>query len=158
MAEVVDITENTEGAAHIVDLNGEFRFKVDAKGRMSLPAKFRKVLSTDLVVTRNPKDECLYVFEPRGFNAWVAEVFEDKFGKYDSSNDLHVRLRRKLKARAKDVEVDGSGRIMLPTEAREATDIDKDVVVVGNTGYFEIWDAKRYDAVDDETDLGLLFD
>ena len=29
---------------------------------------------------------------------------------------------------------------------------------MGNTGYFEIWDAKRYDAVDDETDLGLLFD
>ena len=143
MAEVVDTTESTEGAAHIVDLNGEFRFKVDAKGRMSLPAKFRKVLSTDLVVTRNPKDECLYVFEPRGFNAWVAEVFEDKFGK--------------LKARAKDVEVDGSGRIMLPTEAREATDIDKDVVVVGNTGYFEVWDAKRYEAQDDDTDLGVLF-
>ena len=36
--------------------------------------------------------------------------------------------------------------------------IDTDVVIVGNTGYFEIWDAKRYDAVDDETDLGLLFD
>ena len=43
-------------------------------------------------------------------------------------------------------------------EQREAVGIDKEVVVVGNTGYFEIWDAKRYDAVDDETDLGLLFD
>ena len=41
---------------------------------------------------------------------------------------------------------------------RQAVGIDKEVVVVGNTGYFEIWDAKRYDAVDDETDLGLLFD
>ena len=36
--------------------------------------------------------------------------------------------------------------------------IEKDVVVVGNTGYFEIWDAKRYDRVDEDTDLGLLFD
>ena len=84
-------------------------------------------------------------------------MFEDKFEKFDRTNDLHVRLRRKLKARAKDVEVDGSGRIMLPTEAREATDIDKDVVVVGNTGYFEVWDAKRYEAQDDDTDLGVLF-
>ena len=45
----------------VVDLNSAYRHKVDAKGRMSLPASFRKVLSTDLVVTRNPKDECLYV-------------------------------------------------------------------------------------------------
>ena len=141
----------------VVDLNSAYRHKVDAKGRMSLPASFRKVLSTDLVVTRNPKDECLYVFEPAAFNNWVARVFEDKFEKYDATNDLHVRLRRKLKSRAADVSIDASGRIMISAEQREAVGIDKDVVVVGNTGYFEIWDAKRYDAVDDETDLGLLF-
>lgn len=141
----------------VVDLNSAYRHKVDAKGRMSLPASFRKVLSTDLVVTRNPKDECLYVFEPAAFNNWVASVFEDKFEKYDATNDLHVRLRRKLKSRAADVSIDASGRIMISAEQREAVGIDKDVVVVGNTGYFEIWDAKRYDAVDDETDLGLLF-
>ncbi|MBS5749533.1 MAG: hypothetical protein KHW47_08380, partial [Actinotignum schaalii] len=82
----------------VVDLNSAYRHKVDAKGRMSLPATFRKVLSTDLVVTRNPKDECLYVFEPEAFNAWVAGVFEDKFEKFDRTNDLHVRLRRKLKS------------------------------------------------------------
>ncbi len=46
-----------------VDLNGEFRFKVDAKGRVALPAKFRKVLSKDLVVTLELGDECAYVFE-----------------------------------------------------------------------------------------------
>ncbi len=147
MAEEVDI----------VDLNGEFRHKVDVKGRVSLPAAFRKVLSTDLVVTPNPKDECLYVFEAPEFNKWVAKAFEDKFGKYDSSNDLHVRLRRKLKSRAKAVEVDGAGRIMLSADQRDAADIGKDVVVVGNTGYFEVWDAKRYDQEDGEIDLSLLF-
>ena len=132
----------------VVDLNSAYRHKVDAKGRMSLPASFRKVLSTDLVVTRNPKDECLYVFEPDAFNAWVAGVFEDKFEKFDRTNDLHVRLRRKLKSRAADVSIDAAGRIMISAEQREAVGIDKEVVVVGNTGYFEIWDAKRYDATD----------
>ena len=78
--------------------------------------------------------------------------------KFDRTNDLHVRLRRKLKSRAADVSIDAAGRIMISAEQREAVGIDKEVVVVGNTGYFEIWDAKRYDAVDDETDLGLLFD
>ncbi len=141
----------------VVNLNGAYRHKVDAKGRMSLPASFRKVLSTDLVVTRSPKDECLYVFEPEGFNNWVESVFVDKFGKYDSTNDLHVALRRKLKARAVDVSIDASGRIMLSSDQRAHVDIDKDVVAVGNTGYFEIWDAKRYDQVDEDTDLSLLF-
>lgn len=148
------MAEETE---KVVDLNSAYRHKVDAKGRMSLPATFRKVLSTDLVVTRNPKDECLYVFEPHGFNAWVAKVFVDKFGEFDDTNDLHLKLRRKLKSRAADVSIDASGRIMLSAEQREAVGIDKDVVVVGNTGYFEIWDAKRYDEVDDDTDLGMLF-
>ena len=141
----------------VVDLNSAYRHKVDAKGRMSLPASFRKVLSTDLVVTRNPRRVPLRV-EPEAFNAWVAGVFEDKFEKFDRTNDLHVRLRRKLKSRAADVSIDAAGRIMISAEQREAVGIDKEVVVVGNTGYFEIWDAKRYDAVDDETDLGLLFD
>lgn len=146
-----------DGVDNIVDLNGEFRYKVDAKGRMSLPASFRKVLSKDLVVTLNPQDQCLYVFESPSFNAWVAKLFQDKFGGFDDTNTAHVNLRRKLKARAKDVEVDASNRIMLPADQRGVVDIEKDVVVVGNTGYFEIWDAKRYDKVDDETDLGLLF-
>ena len=59
------------------------------------------------------------MFEPQAFNDWVAGVFEDKFEKYDRTNDLHVRLRRKLKARAADVSVDASGRIMISAEQRE---------------------------------------
>ena len=46
---------------------------------------------------------------------------------------------------------------MLSADQRAAAGIGKDVVVVGNTGYFEVWDAKRYDEQDDEVDLGLLF-
>lgn len=146
-----------EGLEKVVDLNSAYRHKVDAKGRMSLPASFRKVLAADLVVTINPKDECLYVFETAGFNAWVAKLFKDKFGEFDDTNDLHLKLRRKLKSRAVDVSVDASGRIMLSSDQRAAVGIEKDVVVLGNTGYFEIWDAKRYDQDDEEIDLGLLF-
>ena len=131
-----------EGIDKPVDMNGSYRHRVDAKGRMSLPAAFRKVLSADLVVTRNPKDECLYVFEPQAFEDW---------------NALHVGLRRKLKGRANNVSVDNAGRIGITAELRGAVGIDKDVVVLGNTGYFEIWDAKRFDEQDDDIDLSLLF-
>ena len=46
---------------------------------------------------------------------------------------------------------------MLTAELREAAGIDKDVVVVGNTGRFEIWDAKSYEQVDADIDLGLFY-
>lgn len=141
----------------VVDLNGVFRFKVDSKGRVALPAKFRKVLSKDLVVTLELKDECVYVFETPDFNDWVHKLFVDKFGEYKESDRMHVRLRSKLKARANDVEVDASGRIILPAEIRAAAGIDKEVVIVGDTGRFEIWDAKRYEQVDAEIDLGLFY-
>jgi len=45
---------------------------------------------------------------------------------------------------------------MLSADVRSAAGIDKEVVIVGNSGRFEIWDAKRYEQVDEEVDLGLL--
>lgn len=140
-----------------VDLFGEFRFKVDAKGRMALPSKFRKVLPKDLIVTREIEDECLYVFTPETFNDWVERLFEDRFGGYDASKRAHVMMRSKLKSRADEVETDASGRIMLKPELRMATNVMRDVVVVGNTGYFEIWDAETYDNVMADIDLSDFY-
>ena len=146
--EHVAATADTEGTSelpqHGVDLNGEFHFKVDGKGRMALPAKFRKVLSKDLVVTPELTNECVYVFETPDFNEWVEKLFIDRFGEYKESDREHV-------------EVDASGRIMLSPEVRAAVGIDKEVVVVGNTGRFEIWDADRFKAMSDEVDLGLFY-
>lgn len=157
MAKAEATEEEAVQPRRAVDLNGQHSFKVDAKGRVALPATFRKVLSKDLVVTREPKDECVYVFEKPDFNDWVDKLFEDRFGGYKESDPQHVKLRRKLKTRAYDVEVDASGRIMLSQDVRAAAGIDKDVVVAGNTGRVEIWDAKRFEQMDEEIDLGLLF-
>lgn len=166
MTKVVDSNDGVQaaeaagaaaGARPAFDFHGEYRFKVDDKGRVSLPSKFRKVISKDLVVTLNPDDECLWVFDPDEFNRWIDQLFVDSFGKYDSSNKQHIKLRSKLKRRSEDVQIDASGRIMLPAKMRGAVDIDKDVVIVGNTGYFEVWDAKRCDEADEDVDLDLLF-
>ena len=97
------------------------------------------------------------MFEPPGFADGIVSVFESKFGGFDPTSKLHVGLRRKLKGRANNVSVDNAGRIGIPAELRRAVGIDKDVVVLGNTGYFEIWDAKRFDEQDDDIDLSVLF-
>ena len=134
--QIEEVAEEVAPRRDVV-LNGEYRFKVDGKGRVSLPAKFRKVLSTQLVVTK------------------LFDSFVEK--KHPTKRECrHIML--KLKSLAKDVEVDKTGRIMLPADAREKCGIDKDVVVIGNTGRFEIWDAKRYDEVIDDTDISMLLD
>lgn len=147
------------GAPHIpVNLNGAYRFKVDAKGRVSLPAKFRKVLSPNLVIAQELKGKCLYVFENADYEAWINELFDKRFGGFDETDEQHLGLMLLLKSMAKDVEVDKSGRIMLPAEAREVADIDKDVVIVGSKGRFEIWGAKRYDDSIAKVDLSIFYD
>lgn len=155
MAKTEGTTIESRSTAQI-DLSGEYRFKVDSKGRVSLPSKFRKVLPKDLVVSPNIKDECLYVFTTDSFNSWVKQLFIDKYGAYNASDNKHVCLRRKLKARGEMIESDSSGRITLKAETREKVGIDKDVVVVGNDGYFELWDVDKYDAAMDETSLDEL--
>ena len=129
----------------MVDLFGEYRHKVDAKGRLALPAKFRKVLSEDLIVIIEPlKHECLYVFESEDYGGWVKSFFNSDEA-FNNRSVEEVDLRRRLRAAACDVQLDSAGRINVPANQRERVGIDKDVVILGNEGYFEIWDAKRWE-------------
>ncbi len=156
MAKGATDTENRQAEENF-DLFGSFRFKVDAKGRVALPAKFRKVLSKDLVVTLSPLDKCAYVFEPEGFNDWVKQLFDARFGGYDAAKAEHLHLLTALKANVDSVEVDSSGRISLKQEIREGAGIEKDVVLVGNNGRLEIWDANSFEETIDNVDLSVFF-
>ena len=135
------------------DLNGEYTHNVDTKGRIALPAKFRKSLPADLVVTYDLKKECLYVFDEEGHRAWVASFFE-KDGGFDPMSETHLKFRRALKRLAFDVAQDSAGRISIPADMRKMVGISKEVVLIGNTGYFEIWDKKRLEA-EGEDDIDL---
>ena len=77
------------------ELLGEYSRKLDAKGRLSLPAEFRKVLSDNLRVTPDPTDQCLLVFETEAFTAWVDSLFEAQGG-YSASNRKMVAQRKVL--------------------------------------------------------------
>jgi MraZ protein len=146
-----------EEARTIVDLNGSFRFKTDAKGRVSLPAKFRKVLSEDLVVTCALTGEYLMVFDGQeSFNAWVEQLFIDRFDGYKSTSVEHQKLRSYLKGNAFDVQADSAGRILLPADLRERVGIDREVVIVGNTGFFEVWSEDRRNEMLADVDISSL--
>ena len=165
MAEAVD-TEAREGAAQTeevapeipagqISLYGEFRFKVDGKGRVSLPTKFRKVLPKDLVITRDLDDECLYVFVKQDFDAWVDSIIVSNLGKYESSSRRHNALMRQLWAaratwRSMDRPHHAVGRAASGSGHRQGRRAG------WRQGRFEIWDAKRYDEANAAFDLSSL--
>ena len=69
---------------------------------------------------------------------------------------MHVLARTKLNASAVSSSMDSVGRINLAPKQRELAGLDKDVVLIGNTDHFEIWDAKRWDEFQSSIDLDAL--
>lgn len=139
----------------MIDLMGQYDYKVDAKGRVALPPKFSKELSKELIATLNPEKTCLFLFEPEDFNEWVKRFFE-KDGGFQQSNPKHEKIRSVLKGRAKEIETDTAGRINIPAVLRNAVGITKEALFIGNTGYIEIWDPEAREAFESDIDLAEL--
>ena len=139
----------------MTDFMGKYSHRVDAKGRVALPPKFGKQLSSSLIVTLNPEGTCLFVFEPEDFNEWVKRFFESDGG-FQQSNPRHEKIRSVLKGRAKEIETDSAGRINIPSDQREAAGIGSTAVFIGNTGYVEIWDPQAREAFESDIDLAAL--
>ncbi len=109
---------------------------IDAKGRLSVPTRYRDALLTQcegkLTLTRHP-DGCLLIY-PRA--TWETKRVEIEALPPDAR-----RLKRLLLGNAVDVDIDASGRILIPPELRTAVNLDKDVELRGMGAYFELWDA-----------------
>jgi MraZ protein len=120
---------------------GAAALSLDAKGRMSVPARHRDLLQAlcegQLTITKHPEG-CLMVF-PRP--AW--EVFRDKVAALPMSA---AGWKRIFLGNAMDVEIDGSARVLISPELRTAAGLNKDVMLLGMGSHFELWDAERYAA------------
>src|SRR2546430_9604563 len=131
---------------------GRYQHTIDPKGRVSVPAKYRNVLAQhegNLIVV--PQDQCLNVYP---FTAWERVV-----GALNDQSQFDERLRRVGRlwiSRAKEVELDGAGRILLPSDSREQAGLGKDVTLVGlGRDFFEIWDRRRVEG-DERSHGGAL--
>ena len=118
---------------------GASALTLDAKGRMSVPSKYRDALQAQadgrVTITKHP-DGCLLLF-PRP--EW--EVFRNKIAALPM--DAHW-WRRIFLGSASDVDVDGSSRVLIAPELRAAAGLDKEVMLLGMGSHFEVWDAQTY--------------
>lgn len=139
------------------DLFGQYRYKVDAKGRLSLPAQFRKSLpeGTDMVVLSNTKAGKLLVYTHDEFKKWKDSLFE-KRGGYDPNEPSHVNLELAINSLSMPGTIDAAGRITLSKEQREKVGIDKDVTLIGNSNHIEVWDTQRWEEYQSSIDLDAL--
>ena len=118
---------------------GEYNHSVDAKGRMAIPAKFRKQLKTGAVVTKG-LDNCLVIYTK---TEW--DKLANKLASLPISQANTRAFSRLMLAGAMDVEVDKQGRIILPEYLRKYAGMAKKVVVAGLFNRLEVWDEVRWE-------------
>lgn len=119
---------------------GEYQHTLDAKGRVSLPRKFRDGIGSRLVVSKG-LEKCLYVYPADGYQTFLENLLAA------SDFDRNSRaVRRFFTAGASEVEIDGAGRVGLTPVLREFAGLSRDVVVAGVADHLEIWDAATWAA------------
>lgn len=111
---------------------------LDPKGRMAMPARYREQLQASnvvqLIVTIDTESPCLLLYP---LPEW--EIIEQKLQALPSFNQAARRIQRLLIGHATELELDGSGRLLLPPLLREYAKLEKQLMLVGQAKKFEIW-------------------
>lgn len=114
---------------------GTYSPKLDAKGRLILPAKFRDELAEGLVLTRG-QERCLYVFTLEEFQRIHEQMRSAPISSKQSRDYIRVFL-----SGASDEVPDSQGRITVPSNLRKYAGLDREVTVIGAGSRAEIWDS-----------------
>ncbi|MCB1730192.1 MAG: division/cell wall cluster transcriptional repressor MraZ [Halieaceae bacterium] len=132
---------------------GVQHINMDAKGRMAMPARQREPLLSEcggqIVVTIDTQSACLAIYP---LPEW--ERIEAEIQKLPALKPAVKRFQRLVLGYATDLELDGSGRMLLPQPLREYARLDKKVVLVGQGNKLELWSedlwlAERQQALED---------
>jgi mraZ protein len=119
---------------------GEYFHNVDAKGRLSVPAKFRDTLGSTVVISVDP-DGCLRIYSSEKWDEVITRMAEQ----IPTSTPQGRKLFRYFTSKASTCELDSQGRIIIPPSLRQHAGITKEVVVVGSGEKAEVWDKARYE-------------
>jgi MraZ protein len=129
---------------------GTFDHALDAKNRLTVPAKFRAALSDGVVLAGSPE---ITPGEPRSLAVWTADAYDAYTGSTLSGlNPLSPRareLKRFFFNHSHDTELDSAGRVMIPPFLMTYAGLGKDVVVTGSGECLEVWDRTTYSSYQD---------
>lgn len=125
---------------------GQHEHAIDAKGRTSVPARFREALAAEAqeglgerFVLTSALDPCLVAYP---LAEWRA--FEEKLSKLPRFDPHVVKLRRLYVSAAVEVQLDSQGRILVPPSLRAHAGLEKDVLWAGMGRWAELWSKERW--------------
>ena len=130
-------------------LIGTYECKVDAKGRLMLPVAFKKQLSSVMdkgfVLKRSVFQPCLELYPMQEWESMMQNV--NKLNRFKKKNNDFIR---RFTAGVKSIDLDVSGRLLIPKDLVGFAGITKEIVVTSAVNIIEIWDKDKYEqAIDD---------
>jgi MraZ protein len=122
---------------------GTYRHRIDGKGRLPVPAVFRRALGAEgaAAVVVTVLDQCLAAYAP---SEWAR--LEAQLAAMPAFSPKVKALTRLLASRAVECELDVQGRILLPAPLRQAAALGREAVVIGALQRFEVWAPEAWDA------------
>jgi transcriptional regulator MraZ len=133
----------------VVNLIGTYECKADVKGRLMLPSTVKKQLSSVLqdgfVLKRSVFQPCLELYPMSEWNKMMAKV--NKLNRFIKKNNDFIR---RFTAGVKVIELDVSGRMLIPKDLHSFAGISKEVVLSSSVNIIEIWDKDKYEKAIDE--------
>lgn len=133
-------------------LIGTYECKVDAKGRLMVPAALKKqlspVLENGFVIKRAVFQPCLELYPMQEWEILMQKI--NKLNRFKKKNNDFIR---RFTAGVKMVEVDANGRLLIPKDLVGFAQISKETVLSSAVNIIEIWDKTKYEAAIDEATL-----
>ncbi|GIU23271.1 MULTISPECIES: division/cell wall cluster transcriptional repressor MraZ [unclassified Shewanella] len=119
--------------------SGASAINLDAKGRIAIPKRYRETLharhNNQLVITVDIQSSCLLLYP---IHEW--EQVAAKLASLSDTQPTERAMKRLLLGYAHECELDGNGRMLLPTPLRQYANLDKRAMLVGQLNKFELWD------------------
>lgn len=136
---------------------GTYECKADSKGRIMLPVALKKqmneLLNDGFVIKRAVFNTCLELYPIKQWEELMAKV--NQLNRFNKKNNNFIR---RFTAGVRIVEVDATGRFLIPKDLMQHAGIERETVVSSAVNILEIWDKNRYEAAIDEAtlDFGAL--
>ena len=111
-----------------------------------MPAKFREELGERVVVNRG-LDGCLYVYT---LDQW--QVVYEKLSKLPTTKKDARKYQRLMLSKASECELDGQGRILIPSNLVELAELEKECMIIGVANHIEIWAKHKWELMEEEED------
>ena len=119
---------------------GEFEYKIDEKGRVPIPPKFRRELREGVVLMRGV-ESCINVYTLAEWKKVAATLTTGSV-----TRSKLRKLNRATFATAFNLNIDGQGRIALPIPLRQYAGIEDEIVIAGANTYLELWNAEEWES------------